>query len=361
MYKLLAIFLFLLVSIIFLIQTSQLKLSDEQTSLKSSNISEKTYTPKTPTLDQIFVEDHNWIQDLPKEKLRTIIATGDIIPARSVNFQATLRKDFTWPYLKTVEILKTADLTFINLETPLTGNCPPTNEGMIFCGDARNIEGLTFAGVDIASLANNHAGNYGVEGVRETVNLLNKNGIATTGVDNVKTLDVKGLKFAFLGYNDITSPQPGISNVEDEKIKREISYAKKTADVVIVAFHWGTEYVSQPSERQKSLAHLAIDSGADLIVGNHPHWIQPVEVYEDKLITYAHGNFIFDQEWSQKTKQGVIGKYTFYEKQLIDAEFTPILIEEFGQPGILKDLEGQKIIAEMKRESLKISASKKTN
>ncbi len=266
--------------------------------------------------------------------IRTIIATGDIIPARSVNYQTVTRNDFKWPYLKTADILKKADITFVNLETPLLSKCPLTQEGMIFCGDSRNIEGLVYAGVDIVNLANNHAGNYGKEGIDSTINLLNANKISVTGISGATILDIKGLRFAFLGYNDISKSQPGISNVDEEKIKTEIVMAKKSADIVIIAFHWGTEYTDKPNERQIYLAHLAIDSGADLIIGNHPHWIQTVEKYKGKHITYAHGNFIFDQEWSQKTKEGVIGKYTFKDKELINVEFFPVQINDYGQPSL---------------------------
>jgi poly-gamma-glutamate synthesis protein (capsule biosynthesis protein) len=96
---------------------------------------------------------------------------------------------------------------------------------------------------------------------------------------------------------------------------------------------------------------LAIDAGADLVIGNHPHWIQPVELYNGKLITYAHGNFVFDQEWSLETKQGVVGRYTFYDTQLVDVEFLPVLIENYGQPHFLMGAEKQFILDHMYSES----------
>lgn len=310
--------------------------------------------PSPLSLNRIFEENHSWVSTLPQDKIRTMIATGDVIPARSVNFQVLQHKDFKWPYLKTADVTKNADITFVNLETPLIGKCQPTQEGMIFCGNTRNVEGLVYAGINVASLANNHAGNHGIEGVEETVNLLNKNNILVTGIAGPAIKDVKGLKFAFLGYDDITKPQPGVSNVNEDKIKSEISEARKQADVVIVTFHWGVEYRDQPDDRQKYLGHLAIDSGADLVIGNHPHWIQPVEIYKGKLITYAHGNFVFDQEWSQKTKEGVIGKYTFYDNQLIDVEYLPVQINNYGQPYFIKDTQKKLILDHMKIESLKL-------
>lgn len=280
--------------------------------------------------------------------IRTIIATGDVIPARSVNFQVIQRRDFKWPYLKIADVLKNADITFINLETPLIKNCPITQEGMIFCGDSRNVEGLVYAGVDIASLANNHAADFGLGAIKETKELLGSNGILVTGISGAEIIDIRGIKFAFLGFNDIGVP------VSEDKIKSEIAGVRKGADVVIATFHWGLEYRDQPDERQKYLAHIAIDAGADLVIGNHPHWIQPVEIYKDKLITYAHGNLVFDQEWSLKTKLGVIGKYTFYDKQLVDAEYFPVLIENYGQPHFLEGDEKNKVLEDMKSQSDKL-------
>lgn len=292
----------------------------------------KNYVPSPPTPELITASDHEWVATLSANRLRTLIATGDVIPARSVNYQTIKRNDFTWSYSKTADILKSADLTLINLESPLIPNCPVTNEGMIFCGDERHIEGLVFAGVDVASIANNHMGNHGVEGITNTVKLLNAFGIAAAGAEVQPVIrEIRGMKFAFIAYNDIGYKEEGISWANEGLIKNQIQFARFQADVVVVAFHWGTEYTNRPSERQQYLAHLAVDSGADLVIGNHPHWIQPTETYKGKLITYAHGNFIFDQEWSEETKRGVIGKYTFYDATLIDAKFIPIRIMEYGQ------------------------------
>lgn len=209
------------------------------------------------------------------------------------------------------------------------------------------------AGVDVASFANNHMGNFGQSGVNETRELLESNKILPTGLEGPVYMQVKGIRFAFLGYNDIEKTYL-VSSAEDEKIKSEVGEAKKNADVIIVQFHWGTEYVTAPEERQRYLGKLAIDSGADLVIGNHPHWIKPIEFYKGKLITYGHGNFVFDQEWSQKTKEGVVGRYTFYEKDLIGVEFLPVEIVDYGQPYFLEGEKKQKILDEMYRESKKL-------
>jgi len=314
-----------------------------------------SFVAKSPTVEQIFNSDHSWTATISAQRKRVMIATGDVIPARVVNIQATKFKNFQWPYQKVAGILKNADITFINLETPLIRDCPLINDGFKFCGSDKNIEGLTYSGIDVASLANNHAGNYGLEAINYTAMLLRNNSILVTGQNGPVYKDVRGLTFAFLGYNDIGYKQEGISWADEAKIRTEIAEARKKSDVVVVTFHWGIEYQSQPNERQKFLGHLAIDSGADLVIGNHPHWVQPIEIYKDKLITYAHGNFVFDQEWSLKTKQGVIGKYTFYDNQLIDVEYLPILIENYGQPHFLTGDEKKIILENMKYQSEKLS------
>ena len=99
------------------------------------------------------------------------------------------------------------------------------------------------------------------------------------------------------------------------------------------------------------MAHLAIDSGADLIIGNHAHWIQPLEIYKDKLIMYAHGNFIFDQMWSQETREGVVGKYTFYNKKLVDVEYSPIQIDDYGQPHFVEGEQKERMLKNLHKIS----------
>lgn len=315
-------------------------------------------TPQQPTLERIFSSDRKTAEG---KNLITLIATGDVIPARSTNFQTSQRNDFTWPWQKTADVLKSADITFINLETPLMQNCQLINEGMSFCGSSKNIEGLLYGGVDVASLGNNHSANYGKPGLDETKKLLEDNGILVTGLNGpvyndilpYVTKEVKGIKFAFLAYTDIAKT-PLVSSAEENKIAAEVAEAKRNADVVIVQYHWGTEYITPPEQRQIDLGKLTIDSGADLVIGNHPHWIKPIQFYKGKLITYGHGNFIFDQEWSQKTKEGVVGKYTFDGKNLIDVEYMPVEIINYGQPYFIEGDFKKKILNEMLTESQKL-------
>lgn len=306
------------------------------------------YIPDQPTIEKIFSPDHSWTATLSAAKKVTLVATGDIIPARTVNYQATVRNNFKWPFENTALLLKSADITLINLESPLIPNCPLTNSGMVFCGSQKHIEGLNLAGVDIANLANNHTGNYGTDGVNKTKDLLLNSNILVTGLSNVAEKTIKGVRFAFLGFN-------ALEDLDEAEISQQIAQAKSRTDILIVSFHWGAEYRDLPDAKQIKIAHLAVDSGADLIVGNHPHWIQPVEIYNKKFIAYAHGNFVFDQMWSEKTKEGVVGIYTFFGNKLVDIQYIPIVIKDYGQPYFPNVQEGQKIIDGMKAVSEKLS------
>lgn len=302
------------------------------------------------SLSSIF-QYHNHAQTEKEENTYTLIATGDVILARSVNAKMINLHNFKYPFEKTAGFLKNSDIVFINLEAPLIPDCPVTFEGMIFCGDQKDIDGLIYAGVGAASLANNHAGNYGLKGIENTVNLLKKNNIQVTGNGEAAVITVRDKKFGFLGYNDIGTKEKGIALADIEDIKTAVANLKKQVDFAVVAFHWGVEYTGSPNSRQIELAHAAIDSGADLIIGNHPHWVQGIELYKGKFITYAHGNFVFDQMWSRETREGVIGKYVFDSSGLADVRFYPVIIDDYSQPRFATQEEAVKILKRMEKSS----------
>jgi len=290
---------------------------------------------------------------LDPAKLRTIIATGDVIPARYVDQQIRARgNDFAYPLSGTADILRQPDLTVINLEAPLIDNCPPSEEGFVFCGQPGFAGALADAGVDLATLENNHIGNYGAEGVDATKALLTSKGIAWADAFTPAILEVRGLRFAFVAFNGVGG------SFDRDLIARQIAAVREKADVVIAAFHWGAEYVAVPeaapgiaNDNPVEIAHLAVDTGADLVLGNHPHWVQGLEIYKDKLIVYAHGNFILDQMWSRETTIGVIGRYTFYNTKLEDVEFLPVIIEDYARPRPLEGAEAQAVLDSMGQAS----------
>jgi len=300
--------------------------------------------PRIPllTLSSIFGAEKPDLSGFDPSALTVLIATGDVIPAREVNYKMLVRGDFLYPWRKTADYLKNGDLLFINLEAPLIEGCPIAHTGFTFCGNARAIEGLDYAGVSVANLANNHLTNYGPEGTNATIALLAEHHIGVCGMGLSEIREAKGIKFAFLGFNGIGT------HIDRQELTREIGLVRNKADVVVVAFHWGKEYELAPTsaagiapDEPREIGHMAIDEGADLVIGNHPHWVQPVEIYKDRLITYAHGNFIFDQMWSRETRQGVVGRYTFYGTHLIRVDYRPVLIEDYAQPQFLDETQGE--------------------
>jgi Bacterial capsule synthesis protein PGA_cap len=270
--------------------------------------------------------------------LRTLIATGDAIPARLLNVEATRRGDFLWPFRPTADFVKNADMTFVNLETPLFPGCPERPTGIVFCGDPRFVEGLKLIGAKVVNLANNHV--YAGPDTQRTQALLEQNGMRVdTNLGAPVVLSVRGMRFAFVGCNAVTGGPP----VDQAALAAVIRQARQLADVVVIQFHWGREYERLPvpaagvaPDDPVRLGHLAVDSGADIVIGNHPHWVQGIEVYKNRLITYAHGNYVFDQVncypsigsdyqtyCSDDTRTSVVGTYTFYDNHLVAASWKP--------------------------------------
>lgn len=313
------------------------------------------FVPPPLTLERVFSSEARWTATLSASQVRSLLVTGDVLPGRSVNARATEKGDFKWPFEKTASLLQAADITLINLEGPILENCPVSNEGMIFCGDPRHVDGLVYAGVDVASLANNHSLNYGVDGLESTIASLSASRISPIGVADPVYREARGLRFAFLGFNAVGGPDKRIAWADTETLVAQIVKAKAEAEIVVVMFHWGVEYTRQPTLRERSLAHLAIEAGADLVLGNHPHWYQAVEIYRGKLVAYSHGNFVFDQMWSRETREGIVGRYLFYDKELVAVEFLPVFIEDYGQPRFLEGDEKARILEIVKNESLRLN------
>ncbi|HEY7198773.1 MAG TPA: CapA family protein [Candidatus Dormibacteraeota bacterium] len=274
----------------------------------------------------------------PAAQTWTLNATGDTIPARLVNISAAQRGDYLFPFKPTADYVKNADVTYVNLETPLLAGCPARSGGLVFCGDPRFVDGLTMIGTKVVNLANNHV--YAGPDTQRTADLLQQHGIPSeTNLGPPVILNVKGLRVAFIGCNAVTGGPP----VDRQALQADIQHARSQADVVIVQFHWGKEYERQPlvapgiaPDDPIELGHLAIDSGADLVIGNHPHWVQGIEIYKDHLITYAHGNYVFDQVncfpsvgadyrtyCSDDTRTSVVGTYTFSGTHLVGATWKP--------------------------------------
>ncbi len=264
-----------------------------------------------------------------ENKSTEIVLVGDVMLGRSVMTQSLKIGDPKYPFLKVVDKLKSADIVLANLEAPFVEGCPKTDSGMKFCADPKLVEGLKYGNISVVSLANNHITNYGQKGVADTKKVLTQAKIDYTGDGNLAVKEVRGVRYGFLGFNFVTAMPTSL----DYKM---ITDSKKLVEVLFVSVHWGTEYQEKPSAVQKEIAAKLIEKGADVIVGHHPHWVQDEEKIDGKPVYYSLGNFIFDQPWSEKTKEGLVVELTFDGKDLVREEKMPIKMTSIGQPEFVK-------------------------
>ena len=273
-------------------------------------------------------ESETGIINLDKET--EIIFTGDIMLGRSVMSTSLSRKNINYPFEKVAEILKSADITAGNLENPIVKDCPISNDGFKFCTSPQMAQGLNFAGIDVVSLANNHTTNYGIDGFGQTKNYLKNENIDFVGDKNLVIKKVNGTRFGFIGMDFVV-------NKPTETDYKFIEESRKNVDVLIVMLHWGVEYTATPTTNQTLIAKKIVESGADVIVGGHPHWQQSIEYIEGKPVFYSLGNFVFDQSWSEETKKGLVIRLKFRENKLTGFDEIPVYMKNLGQPEIVNN------------------------
>ena len=278
----------------------------------------------------------------------SMIAVGDISYSRAVERMVKRQNNINYPFLKIRDYLKNADLVFGNLETPITPGAEIPDFAMIFRSNPGTEQALKQAGLSIVSLANNHTPNFGEKGLNNTFNYLNAVGIkyVGAGLNDQEAyqpiyLDQQEIKLAFLAYNDTdvvpnhyeaSANRAGTAFMRIDKLSEAVQAAKQNADLVIVSMHSGVEYVEKPNNSQINFAHAAIDAGADLVIGHHPHVVQTLEKYKGKFIFYSLGNFIFDQPQSAETKEGLAIKIYFTKNGLSKISLLPVVMKNLAQP-----------------------------
>ncbi len=317
-----------------------------------------------------------------KETSVVFIAVGDIMMSRGVNSVIAHANDPLRPFSSLAELLNSTDFNFGNLESPISGSDKPgPPHSLVFNTPIRNVEGLKKYKFKVLNLANNHALDQRVAALHNTRKVLTDNNITYLGVgENLdeawqpKIVTFNGLKIGFLGASYASVNDGGVSRnnfvarIEDiEYLKSSLTELKKMADFVLVTMHAGVEYVRTPHQGQIDFAHTAIDYGADIVIGAHPHWIQTIEKYKDKYIFYSLGNFIFDQSWSQDTKEGLVLKIflegyqvegdtktlapnkppTNLPTKLAKIELIPVVIENYSTPRQANETEKAKILAKI--------------
>jgi poly-gamma-glutamate capsule biosynthesis protein CapA/YwtB (metallophosphatase superfamily) len=298
----------------------------------------------------------------------TFTAVGDIMLDRGVGSRIKkYRPDY--PFAHVAGLLKNADLTFGNLESMISKTGKKTlGKEVTFRADIDSVAGLSFAGIDIVSLANNHAIDFGDAALIETMDILAHNRIAYIGAGanfaaahRPARFNINTIEIAFLAYSyefdkvKEASESPGIAVIDAEQVKQDIISCRRWADIVIISCHWGWEYSDHPDNETREFAQAAIDSGADLLIGHHPHVIQGVEKYKKGLICYSLGNFVFDQIGS-RVKRGLILKCTLGKSGLLRATLLPIIIDQSEfRPRPAPEKEAFSILEELKKLSFDLN------
>lgn len=275
--------------------------------------------------------------------LNRLIFGGDVMFCRAVRRAMLAAHDSAMPFRKIAPILCAADIAFINLESPFSDKGPYLEGGLIFHAQPDAIAGLELAGIDIVSTANNHSRDCGPHGVDFTIAWLRSHGIEPLGTaesaDKVHegvVLTRNGVRFGFLGYT-FDQKNGNWKDVDDRialtdipSMSGDVTAMRKRCDVVIVSMHNGVEYTLKPTQAQIAFAHAAIDAGATLVIGHHPHVVQPEENYKRGVIFYSLGNFVFDQYQRTLTQHGELVEVSFVGQGILSTHVMPVQITPTG-------------------------------
>lgn len=300
----------------------------------------------------------------PPPPVTTLLFTGDIIPARCVHARIQeLGGDYGRSYDALRDTLTAADITVGTLDATAADVTVPYGcvETLSLAAPAAAYA-IAAAGFDVISHAANHAKDCGAttcgdQAMFETHFHLRRSGVAVTGAGAAiaaarepAVVERNGITFAFLAYDDIATwyhageHTAGTAPLDESTLPGDIAAARRIADVVVVLPQWGIEYTAEPSSRQRQIAALAQQAGADLVVGNHPHWVQRLERIAGMPVAYALGNFVFDQDWSLETQQGAMLEVTFTGAEITGLRLIPIRIHDRHQPRIAEGEEAGSIL-----------------
>jgi hypothetical protein len=251
-------------------------------------------------------ENGCWVHGKSQKADAEMIISGDWAPIRA--FDEIIEHTPEAIYGDLLPVLRSSDLRITNLECTLFGGDPVWKSGAVFKGRAEHIKGLTAVPFEVATLANNHVFDYGIEAFRQTKALLKKESIHCIGAgmsaeeaQNPLMIHLKGIKIGIVNFSegeDLTSAAhgPGVFGWEVDRVINIVQELQKTADIIMVICHCGVEYIAFPPPYVTDAFHRIADAGADLIIGHHAHVPQGVQIYHNVPICYSLGNFVFFQE-----------------------------------------------------------------
>lgn len=343
--------------------------SSEKINLQSEGLGVLGVSTSTPSLPEKIVAT---APNLPEKTVATTFtAGGDVSLSRFIAYNIDKSKNPLLPFEGLTSVLNEADFNFANLESPFSQNDHyKPNNTLVFNAPKKNIEGLVKYKFKIMNLANNHALDQGEIGVSETLKHLEENGIASVGLGKNsedayagKIIESNGIKIGFVCASYASFNDGGekynefVARMEDtQRLTSEILKLKMGSDFVVACMHGGNEYSRKPNEIQKNFARSAIDAGADMVIGHHPHWIQPIERYKGKYIFYSLGNLVFDQDWSQETKEGLMLKVSLEKNittRLKEVELIGVQINQ-GLPQVADEKENKKLLTKIGEETSKL-------
>lgn len=303
----------------------------------------------------------------PVDTPKTLVlsAVGDVMMGGSA--RPELEKfGYDYPFEKTKKYFDQSDIVFANLEGPLTNRGQPVVEKQykFRTSHEKVAPALRKAGFNIVSLANNHSLDYGETGLMDTIKALETSNIAYAGAGkNIfkarkpAFIKIKDSRVALLAYS-LTFPEEfwakktsaGTAFGHEAYIKKDVEQARKNSDLVIVSFHWGREVTTELRPYQINLGRVAIDAGASVVLGHHPHILQAVERYKQGVILYSLGNYVFGS-YSQKATRSAIAQFVFTENRLTALQLIPINVnnvEVIFQPSPLSQDDASKVVQELK-------------
>ena len=267
-------------------------------------------------------------------------------------------------------VFEADDLTVVNLEGVFTTLTTRKDKTYAFKADPEYVSIMTGSSIEAANVANNHSSDYGEQSAADTIETLESNGIAHFGNDDIALLEVQGITVGLIGIYELALGT-GVSDQVTERIQEARAAG---ADIVVVSFHWGIEKDTCPDSAQVTLAHLAIDEGADLVIGHHPHVLQGIEYYNGKTIAYSLGNFCFGGNSNPTDKDTMILQmsFTVQKETQADDEQSGIISSELTiipcrissatayndyQPTILSGDEAQDVLEKLDERSQEILSS----
>lgn len=289
----------------------------------------------------------------------TITAVGDVLLGYRAMDAKIAAYGVNYAFEHIAEDLRKADITLCNYESCIsTAGKAIAKKKFTFRCSPLTIGALKYAGFDVVNIANNHTGDYGKDALKDTLKWLEQENMPYFGAvkkatdkDRGVVLERNGVKVGFLGFSAVYPRQfwfgrnaaALVSSWPEEKIRKKIQELKSRADIVVTSFHWGEENWFYPIPSQIYLAHLAIDSGADVVLGHHPHVMQGTEVYKGKPIIYSLGNFVFfpPKEIGKETIMATLTLSASGKTESIKIE--PVYITE-GQPAIAGGEKGRSLL-----------------